>query len=482
MNFLGFEKYQLLNQYTFPMIPNFHTEKKEYSYDSSKFQHAIYQFNISQIFQWIEYIESQSNINLSNDLFLISWEGKEKEFIKFLDKGKGILVETFGNTKLKFLKKICMECNDLPFFFNEYFIMVYGINFLRYKTPTFNFTYSLYKENKYISLKQEFNNGTTLDSFLKHCSKEDFISIFFQIILSLEVAQFNLLFTHYDLHTENILIEEIDTPFSIHYRNNVYEFKKYKIKMIDFSFSTATISPNSILSNCYIENLYSHGYYPFFTPGTDMFRILSDIFSQFYRKKDSFITDFCLSIYEKFYKISQEKINHFIPLLKSNYYNCSVLPIIYSTPLELFEFLEKEYKNKLPFEKKPFEHHPLTYQKEFKNIFSIETIQKNIPHNPLLGFYSSHKKNESLPFRIPKSSFPIFMIHHLEEIQRFYEQYSFFLDWFSITEENTEYHKFFRILYSLKEFLYFIHHPQFKVKEQDIERIKYYHSQVKDFI
>jgi len=482
MNFLGFHDYQLLNQYTFPMIPNFHQEKKEYSYLPSLFQHAIYQFNISQIFQWIEYIESQSNINLSNDLFLISWHGKQKEFINFLDKGKGILVETFGNTNLKFLKKICMGCNDLPFFFNEYFIMVYGINFLRYKTPTFNFTYSLFKENNYISIKQEFNDGMTLHSFLNSCSREDFISIFFQIILSLEVAQYNLLFTHNDFHTENILVEKIDSPFSIHYRNKEYEFKNYKIKIIDFSFSTITTSPNSILSNCYCENLYSHGYYPFFTPGTDMFRILSEFFYKFHRKKDSFIKDFCLSIYEKFYHISSEKIIKYISFLHSNYYNCSVLPIIYFNPLELFEFLEKEYKNELPFIKKIFEKKPLTHQKEFKNIFSIETIQKNFHHNPLCGFYSSIQKIDTLPFRIPKTNYPIFIIQEFEEVRQFFERYAFFLDWFSFQEENTEYHSFFRILYCLKEFLYFINNPEFKVKEKDIQLIKQYHYQLKDFI
>ena len=68
------------------------------------FQNPIYFFNISQIFQWIEYIESQSNLHISNDLYLLSWNGKEKEFIKFLDKGKGFLVETFGNTNVQFLK------------------------------------------------------------------------------------------------------------------------------------------------------------------------------------------------------------------------------------------------------------------------------------------------------------------------------------------------------------------------------------------
>ena len=213
-----------------------------------------------------------------------------------------------------------------------------------------------------------------------------------------------------------------------------------------------------------------------------MFRILSECFCKFHKKNNSFIKDFCLSIYEKFYHISSDKIIHFISFLQSNFYNCTVLPIIYSNPLELFEFLEKELKTELPFEKKPFEKKPLLHQKEFKNIFSIETIQKNFHHDPLCNLYSSLKNTSSLPFRVPKTSFPIFLIQDIEEIKRFFEQYSFFLDWFSVTEENTQYHSFFRILYCLKEFLYFISHPDFNFKEKDLQMIKQYHHQLKDLL
>lgn len=482
MNFLGFNHYQLLNHHTFPIIPTFQKTKKEFLYEPSFFENAVYQFNISQIFQWIEIIESKSDINLSKDLYFLFWKGKHQEFIKFLKKGKGIVIQTFGNTNFKFLKKICMGCDDFPFFLNEYFIMVYGINFLRYKTPTFNFTYSLYKEDNYIGIKQEFNDCVDLSIFLNDCSREDFITIFFQIILSLEVAQFHLLFTHYDFHIENIVVEKIKSPFSIHYRNKEYVFQNYKIKIIDFSFSTVTISSNTVLSNCYTQNLYANGYYPFFTPGTDMFRILCEIFYKFHRQKESYIKDFCLSIFQKFYKISFEKIYYFLPLLKSNYFNCSVLPIIYLNPLELFEFLEEEYKNEIPFEKKTFEKKPLLYQTKFKNIFSIESIHKNFQHNPLDKIYSSNERSKTLPFRVPKSPYPIFLVEDFHEIKNFFERYSFFLDWFSISEENTKYHSFFRILYCLKEFLYFINNPCFKFTQRDMELIQNYHRQLKDIL
>ena len=480
MNFLGFQHYQLLNPYTFPTIPKFLVQTKNHSYDYFKFQHALFQFNISHIFQWIQYIESVSNTPLSPHLFSLSWLQKNKQNIKFLDKGKGILVEKFGNTDLLFLKKICMNCNDLPFFFNEYFVMVYGINFLRFHTPTFNFTYSLLNEHKYISLKQEFNdnNRITLKTFLQQCSFEDFLSIFFQIILSLEIGQFHLLFTHYDLHSENIMVEPHPSSFSLHYNNHDYHFDKYMIKIIDFSFSSITTSSNSILSNCYIENLYSHGYFPFFTPGTDMFRILSDIFNTFYLENNSPIKDFCLTIFEKFYHIPSQNIINAIPLLKSNYFNCSVLPIIYSTPLELFLFLEKEHKHNLPFLKKTIQNHSLSHQNEFKNIFSLQSLQKNIPHNPSNSFYSSIKKHQKLPFHLPSITPPIFLVQNLKDIQDFYEKFSFFLDWFSSSNQKPEYHKFFRTLFSLKEFLYFIHHPEFKIKQQDIHKIQTYHNQL----
>ena len=183
MNFLGIDNYIFLNHFSFPEFPSFSIKEKnsKKKYSSELMNHSIYQFNISQILQWIEYIESQSSKNISKKIFHLEWKDKEEQKIIFKEKGKGILVEYLGNTGFNFIKKICDQCSDIPSFHNEYFISVYGLNFLRDIIPTFNFTYSCHKKDNIFTIKQEYTEGILLRDFIQQCSNEDFLSILFQI-------------------------------------------------------------------------------------------------------------------------------------------------------------------------------------------------------------------------------------------------------------------------------------------------------------
>ena len=69
MIFLGAQDYQHFPHYTFPEIPNFRKGKKQVTYDPAKFQGCVYQRNIAQILQWIEYIEKESTVPLSSKLY-----------------------------------------------------------------------------------------------------------------------------------------------------------------------------------------------------------------------------------------------------------------------------------------------------------------------------------------------------------------------------------------------------------------------------
>ena len=72
MNFFGINFYANITPYIFTTIPEFEKrKKKKTSFPPEKFQHVMFQRNISQILQWIEYIDSQSTIPVSQKLKIL---------------------------------------------------------------------------------------------------------------------------------------------------------------------------------------------------------------------------------------------------------------------------------------------------------------------------------------------------------------------------------------------------------------------------
>ena len=118
-----------------------------------------------------------------------------------------------------------------------------GLNYLRIFLPTFSFTYTFDNKPKRQFIQQEYiDHAKTLHSLLlkRELSNLDLLSIFFQILCSLEFAQNSLFFTHYDLHTENILIQENTHHESfkvpIFEKDFHFEKPKYIVKIIDYGF------------------------------------------------------------------------------------------------------------------------------------------------------------------------------------------------------------------------------------------------------
>ena len=65
------------------------------------------------------------------------------------------------------------------------------------------------------------------------------------------MAQNSLLFTHYDLHADNILIQENTDAISLHFPifdKHISMKPKYIVKIIDYGFSTITLPENKIYS------------------------------------------------------------------------------------------------------------------------------------------------------------------------------------------------------------------------------------------
>ena len=79
MNFQGIHNYSNFQYYTFPEIPNFKKQKQKYEYDPRYFGNLVYQLNIAQILQWVEYIEKMSSVMLSEKLYHLQDDKKDEE-------------------------------------------------------------------------------------------------------------------------------------------------------------------------------------------------------------------------------------------------------------------------------------------------------------------------------------------------------------------------------------------------------------------
>lgn len=294
-----------------------------------------------------DYIKNHQLI--SSLLFFNKQYKKELEFKKELFKKNNVIINLYKYNDIFLIEKI----HDYSS--NEYFIGIYFINLLRSIIPTF--TYTFFKSNKKLWL--EYNNGITLYNYIKTfqtkkidemlIKKEgnNYLSIFFQILCSLEVAQEQGLFTHYDLHLENIMINENNLKkellFPIGYNEYSFLPSKYIISIIDYEYSCSR-SKNKIISSIK-PFLFHYGYFSIFFSGVDILRYLFSFQYNFHSlKKNLFIHKiyyFHCFILEKFYKIPIKKIDFKSLEYHSTYFfNYTFSKKIYKTPYELLIFLQ----------------------------------------------------------------------------------------------------------------------------------------------
>lgn len=507
MTFKGFD-YEDTTTILFPAEPLFSYNKKHddvpiLNNEMKQISKAIFQFNICYILQWIVFLQQKTK-KISNQIF----NKCDSQSILFSGKGKGNIVCEFGNTDLKILKKICKECSDKISFFNEYFVSVMGLNYLRIFIPTFSFTYTFHDKPKRQFIQQEYiDHAKTLHSLLlkQELSNLDLLSILFQIFCSLEFAQNSLFFTHYDLHTENILIQENTHKecfkISIFDKDFHFEKPKYIVKIIDYGFSTIMPTDNVILSNCHLDHFIKYGYYPFFSAGTDMFRVLMSIYTN---APNPQVFQFFLFLFENFYKFKVNVITeeNFKKFFHSNYFNIFFSKPVQNTPLELVDFMLKHEETlcsilqieKLPISVRLYRQDTKKeYSKKemdiFKQNFHLDKVNKMFIETSPLFFYYRHK-NVQQKQRVQNLNFnqiPTFNIRSIDEMENYFQENSWFLDWFEnychghfISKQPTKfnmkilnYSKFYKNLISIQYWLQYYKDDRFlKIKKnQDyIER------------
>ena len=182
----------------------------------------------------------------------------------------------------------------------EYFLGVSCFNKLRYFIPTFVYTFGAFACNEteentteltLCSLNYGINSphiiyekikGNSVQNLLdtRKINFKQWLEIFSQLLLTLEVAQRKFRFTHFDLHLGNVMINNsCGKSYYINLDNTTYKIspKNYPV-IIDFGMSSVYVNDRYIGA----YGFESYGMCSFMIPGCDMYKFL--INSLFYAK------------------------------------------------------------------------------------------------------------------------------------------------------------------------------------------------------
>jgi serine/threonine protein kinase len=173
--------------------------------------------------------------------------------------------------------KNAREYEDL---IREYYIGVTKINGLRYYVPNFMYTLGafLYPKGKKTSAFVIYEKipGENLEDLIKteKINFDQFLALFFQILIALELAQRNIRFCHFDLHASNVIIRPISHPFSytVVLDNKRYDITAHEYIPILVDFGMSSVTDDERIVGSYYHSRY--GMMNYLIQGVDMYKLL----------------------------------------------------------------------------------------------------------------------------------------------------------------------------------------------------------------
>lgn len=211
--------------------------------------------------------------------------------------GKGgiqgmVFMSTVLDDGIEVIIKVPKKVRDYNNILREYFLAIAGINDMRQYVPNFMYTLGSFlcpmpeSTLEYEKLCNELGEipflmiekirGDTLkDAFMKNkITFDDFLAIFIQVLLALEVAQDKIEFTHYDLHFENVVLRPITSEYKykVPLATKAYNITatKYIPMMIDFGLSSIRYKENTFGT----YEFTNYGIQTYMIQGFDMYKLL----------------------------------------------------------------------------------------------------------------------------------------------------------------------------------------------------------------
>lgn len=277
--------------------------------------------SLSCYMQWLIYSSSHEKHDTPKHLIslLISEQSSKVQNKKQTIIGgvSGDIFKSLFAGKYPIIVKYKSLWSSMTDFLHEYQIGMIGTNKLKLVCPNFCYTLAIYhnpncatervrREQKQVSIKVcrtnrlvlEYIPGITLKDYLKkimvlprnEVNIKGFLKIMIQIVLSLEISQQSLFFTHHDLHYHNIMImpNTLKKILSFQIYDEMYQLQCSNTPVIiDFGHASI-IDGNQILGKAYHNSYADIGLYPFYLPGADLFKIIGSIWFEFFHvQKDN---------------------------------------------------------------------------------------------------------------------------------------------------------------------------------------------------
>lgn len=171
----------------------------------------------------------------------------------------------------------------------EYYIGVKAMNNLRYIVPNFVYTLGGFVcddteksdelcQNSFLksspSILYENIPGKTVTDLINSLNFDQWLVIFFQLLLALEVAQRQVQFTHFDLHDSNVMLRKKSKfTYSVPLDMSTYTVTNPEFIpiIIDFGFSSCRID-NETIGTYRADDV---GILNYMVPGYDMYKFMS---------------------------------------------------------------------------------------------------------------------------------------------------------------------------------------------------------------
>ena len=234
----------------------------------------------------------------------------------------------------------------------EYLIGTYVLNPLRSATPCFVNTITTIRSkddpHKLTTIYEEVPGETLTTLLHEGMSFSHWLQAFTQILISLELAQRRTGFTHYDLHTSNIIIRtDRQKGYSVSLDNLTYSIQSDTLVPVIIDLGTCSTIVDGRFIGTY--NYPNSGIFHFIVPGQDMYKFLV---SSYFNSTNTRTTQDILRVFSFFgssdpYDVTQCKKQG---LIKARKEFCKAIPfseVASFTPMMMLEYLYSQFSSVL---------------------------------------------------------------------------------------------------------------------------------------
>jgi hypothetical protein len=275
---------------------------------------------------------------------------------------------------------------------HEAFVGLVGTNKLREEIPNFSFIYGAFKCDGPImpGKGKEVKNfctgkkgsivtyalyenikGKTVKDAISSIRADEFLNIYLQVLLAINYAGLKCDFTHFDLHSENVILRKLQKSVGVKYPTqtlgNLYIYTDVIPTIIDYGYSHIKYKNNDY-GHFIVSSSDSFKSYPLH----DAYKFLMFCAFWAYEFKNTYIIAICKEIHKFF---NQEKLDNIISKERNVFYEMPNKKELRNLSIEpLVAFIIKHLKADI--HTKPIEGRELL---ECKNMcLSLEQVEKEI--------------------------------------------------------------------------------------------------------